>query len=94
MWKPVMITNSVAALAAVFVLAAIVSVSAGAKEKPVAKAEIKSLIANAETKADHERIARYFDAAAVKYFPAASKPSITVTRSASHSTRLPKMLTL
>jgi len=33
----------------------------------VAKAEIKSLIANAETKADHERIARYFDAKAVKY---------------------------
>ena len=67
MCKRVMITNSVAILAAVFVLAAIVSVSAGAKEKPATKAELKSLIANAETKADHERVARYFDAEAMKY---------------------------
>ena len=46
---------------------AVVSVPAGAKDKQLGKKELKSLIANAETKADHERIAQYFDAEATKY---------------------------
>ena len=56
---------------AVFAIAvgmlAAVSVPAGAKDKPLSKTELKSLVANAETKADHERIAQYFDAEAVRY---------------------------
>lgn len=53
--------------AAVTVLVVFVSVPAGAKDKNLSKVELKNLIANAETKADHERIARYFDAEAAKY---------------------------
>src|SRR5713226_1497022 len=53
--------------AVVFAAAAVVSVSAGAKDKPLNKAELKNLIANAETKAEHERIAQYFDAEAARY---------------------------
>ena len=48
-------------------LTAVVSVPAGAKDKVVSKSELKKLIANAETKADHERIAQYFDAEATQY---------------------------
>ena len=53
--------------AGILALAAVVSLSAGAKDKPLTKAELKHLIANAETKADHERIAQYFDAEAARY---------------------------
>ena len=53
--------------ATLFGLAAVVTVSAGAKDKAITKVEVKNLIANAETKADHERIARYFDAEAARY---------------------------
>jgi hypothetical protein len=53
--------------AAVAVLAVFVSVPAGAKDKPLTKNEVKALIATAETKAEHERIAQYFDAEAAKY---------------------------
>ena len=52
---------------AVAVLATVVTVPAGAKDKPLSKAEVKALIATAETKAEHERIAQYFDAEAAKY---------------------------
>lgn len=48
-------------------LTAVVSVPAGAKDKQLSKSELKHLIATAETKADHERIAQYFDAEAAKY---------------------------
>ena len=58
---------SPAILAFVFAIAGAVSVSAGAKDKPLSKAEAKKLIANAETKADHERIAVYFDGEAARY---------------------------
>ena len=44
-----------------------ISVPAGAKDKPLNEKEIKNLIANAETKAEHERIAHYFDAEAARY---------------------------
>ena len=44
-----------------------VSVPAGAKDKVLSKSELKNLVANAETKADHERVAQYFDAEAAKY---------------------------
>lgn len=48
-------------------LTAVVSVPGGAKDKPLTKSELKNLIAHAETKADHERIAQYFDVEAAKY---------------------------
>lgn len=44
--------------AAVTVLAVGVSVPALAKDKPWSKSELKNQIANAEKKADHERIAQ------------------------------------
>lgn len=53
--------------AAVAVLVVFVSVPAGAKDKPLSKSEVKALIATAETKAEHERIAQYFDAEVAKY---------------------------
>ena len=46
---------------------AVVCISAGAKDNSLSKTELKHLIATAETKADHERIAEYFDAEAAKY---------------------------
>jgi hypothetical protein len=50
------------------VLTAIVSVPAGAaKAKTLSQSELKNLIANAKTAADHERIARHFDFEAAKY---------------------------
>jgi hypothetical protein len=42
-------------------------VSAPAKDKPLNGTELKSQIANAETKADHEHIAQHFDAEAARY---------------------------
>ena len=48
-------------------LTAVVSVPAGAKDKVVSKSELKNLIANAETKAEHEHIAQYFDAEATRF---------------------------
>jgi hypothetical protein len=53
--------------AVVLALAAVVSVSAGANNKLLTKAELKNLIVNGETKADHERVAQYFDAEAARY---------------------------
>lgn len=52
---------------AVALLAVFVSVPAGAKDKKLTKSELKNLIANAETKAEHEKIARYFDVEAARY---------------------------
>jgi hypothetical protein len=53
--------------AAMAVLAVVVSVPAGAKDKPLTQSDLKSLVAKAETKADHERIAQHFDAEADRY---------------------------
>lgn len=52
---------------AVAVLAVFASVPAGAADKPLTKSQVKALIATAETKAEHERIAQYFDAEAARY---------------------------
>jgi hypothetical protein len=60
-------TVKTAVFAVVFALASVVSVSAAATDKPLSKAELKNLISNAETKADHERIAQSFDAKAARY---------------------------
>ena len=58
----------VALLTATMVMVpAIVSVPAAAKDKALSKTQLNHLIATAETKADHERIAQYFDAEATKY---------------------------
>ncbi len=56
-----------AAFVVVFASAAAVSLSAGSKDRLLSKAEVKNLIAKSETKADHERLARYFDAEAARY---------------------------
>jgi len=53
------------ACAVVFALASVVSISAA--DKPLTKTELKNLIVNGETKADHERVAQYFDAEAARY---------------------------
>ena len=55
---------------AIAVLAVFVSVGAGAAAengKVLSQKELKGLISNAETKAEHERIAQHFDAEAAKY---------------------------
>ena len=52
---------------AVAVLAIFVSAPAGAQNKPLTNSEVKALIKTAETKAEHERIAQYFEAEAAKY---------------------------
>jgi hypothetical protein len=48
-------------------LPAMIAVPVGAADKPLSKSELKSLIATAETKAEHERIAKYFNAEAARY---------------------------
>ena len=49
-------------------LTSAVSIPARAGDKPsLSKSELKELIAHAGTKADHERIAQYFDAEATRY---------------------------
>ena len=52
---------------AVGMLTAMVSVPAGAADKTLSKSELKGLISRAETKAEHARIAQYFEAEAAKY---------------------------
>ena len=54
-------------------------VSMGASEKKLSKSELKNLIATAETKADHERIAKYFDSEAAKYDAEAKEHSDLAT---------------
>lgn len=57
------------ALSAVALAALMMSVSAAdpAKDKTLSKSELRHLIAKAETKAEHERIAQYFDTEAAKF---------------------------
>lgn len=76
-----------AAFAVAIALApAVVSVPAGAKDKPtISKTELRTLIANAKTPADHERIAQYFDAEATKYEADAKKHEEEATYYASHT---------
>jgi hypothetical protein len=52
---------------AIALVPAMLSVAAGAKDKTLSKTELKHLIATAETKAEHERIAQHFAAEATKY---------------------------
>ena len=60
--------STLVACAVAFAMLALVSVPAQAGDKPsLSKSELKDLIAHAATKADHERIAQYFDAEAVRY---------------------------
>jgi len=56
-----------AVFAAVFALAGVNSISAATTDKTLSKAELKNLVVNAETKADHDRLANYFEAEAVRY---------------------------
>ncbi len=50
-----------------FAVAFGLAIWADAADKPLTKAELKSLITKAQTKADHERIAQYFEAEAASY---------------------------
>jgi hypothetical protein len=53
---------------AIGLVTAIVSIPAGASDDHSIKAsELKNRVENAETAADHERIAKYFDAEAARY---------------------------
>ena len=54
-------------LALIFGLTTVVSISAAAEDKPLTKAEVKNLISNGETKADHGRLAKHFEAEAARY---------------------------
>ncbi len=70
MLKHMMNTSTLRAVVltvAAAVLAVFVLVPAGAKDKTLSKSELKNLVANAATKADHERIAQYFDAEAERF---------------------------
>lgn len=67
-------------------LPAVVSVPAGAKDKTISKSELRDLIANAKTPADHERIAQYFDAEAAKYEADAKKHEEEASYYAAHPT--------
>jgi hypothetical protein len=53
--------------AAIGLLAVAVSLPAEEKGKTLSQSDLKSLVAKAETKADHERIAQHFDAEADRY---------------------------
>ena len=53
---------------AIGLVTAVVSIPVGASDDHAIKAsELKNRVANAETTADHERIAQYFDAEAARY---------------------------
>ena len=60
-------TLKAALLTAAAAVLVFVALPAGAQDKPLSKKEVKALIATAETKAEHERIAKYFDAEAARY---------------------------
>jgi len=47
--------------------AVVVSVPAAAKEKALSQSELKNLMTNAETKAEHARLAQHFEAEAARY---------------------------
>jgi len=59
-------------------------VPAGAKDKTMSKKEVRTLIENAKTPADHERIAQYFDAEAARYEAESKKHEEEATYYASH----------
>jgi hypothetical protein len=67
-------------------LTAVVSAPAGAKDKTLSQSELRSLVANAKTAADHERIAQYFDAEATKYEADAKKHEEEASYYAVHPT--------
>jgi hypothetical protein len=55
------------AMVTIGILSVFVAVSAGARDKHLSKSELQNLIVNAETKAEHERVAQYFDDEAARY---------------------------
>ena len=60
-------TVKTAIIGVALAVASVIIVPAAGKDKPVTSAEIRRLIVNAETKAEHERIARYFEAEVARY---------------------------
>ena len=70
----------VVALAVVPTLA----VTATAKDKSLSKSELRTLVLNAQTPADHERIAEYYDSQATKYETEAKKHQEEATYYSSH----------
>lgn len=77
-------TLRLAVLAVAFAVVPALVIPAGAKDKTVSKSELKTLIVNAKTPADHERIAQYFDGQAAKYEAEARKHEEEATYYASH----------
>ena len=68
------------------ILATTVSITAGvAKDKTLSKTELRNLIENAKTPADHEQIAQYFDAEAAKYEADSKKHGEEATYYAAHT---------
>lgn len=65
----------VGAVSAALVVAFFVSISAAASEKKLTKRELKDLIAHAETKAQHQQIANYFDDEANRFAAEAQEHS-------------------
>ena len=70
--------------AATAILATTVSVGV-AKDKTLSKTELRHIIENAKTPADHEQIAQYFDAEAAKYEADAKKHAEEATYYAAHT---------
>lgn len=66
-------TLGLAALAAAAAILATTASVGMAKDKTLTKTELRNLIENAKTPADHEQIAQYFDAEAAKYEAEAKK---------------------
>ena len=77
-------TLRLAVLAVAFTVVPALVVPAGAKDKSMSKSELRTLILNAKTPADHERIAEYFDAQALKYEEEAKKHEEEATYYTSH----------
>jgi len=77
--KPMRVRQLRAILLILPMLASFVLASSSASEKKLTRGELKTLIATAETKSDHERIAKYFDAEAATYEAEAKEHSELAT---------------
>src|SRR5438067_1854770 len=64
---------AVFAVAAAMLIAMVSAPAGAARAKPLSSSDLKNLVANAKTAADHERIAQYFDSEATKYEADAKK---------------------
>ena len=77
-------TLRLAVLTVAFAVVPALVVPAGAKDRSMSKSELRALILNAKTPADHERIAEYFDTQALRYEEEAKKHEEEATYYTSH----------